>query len=302
MSSAAERKRRQRERERGGNPPRPRGRQPTGRPPKTPAERKAAQRKREMGPVEQEYQIAASLAVLAGYLSPGGLPAANMVARAATARPPKTPEGAVAQAGKVKVRLDEVRANVRKDDFVLEDSAAFEGNCPRCGASSWQVGNYTLNPEHGLEEATCSVCSAVADVRQPAPTLAELREAASSHAEQEGYEERDPGKPVRHRERLGGEDLNAENVREILGNVPMERAAAVLAEVKRPPSPSPPSPSVSGTAAPANWNAPDADLDRLYRDLFDRNAMDERLNSKWDPDSQRSRFEALVRGARRRSR
>lgn len=298
MSSSAERVRRYRD----AHPAsRPRGRPPTGRPPKTPAERKAAQREREMGPVKQEYEIAASLAVVAGYLSPGGLPAANMVARAATAKPPKTPEGAMAQAGKVKVRLEEVQASVRKDDFVLDDDAAFEGNCPRCGASSWQVGKYTLNEEHGLEEATCSVCFAVADVRQPAPTLAEQLEAASSRAEREGHEERDPGKPVRHRERLGGEDLKAEDVREILGNVPMERASAVLAEVKKPPSPATiPSRPASVPAVRQGWNIPGADLDRLYRDLFDQNAKDEWLNSRWDPDSARSRFEAAIRRNRHR--
>ena len=277
----------------------------------SPAERKEAERKRRYAAVQPTYQLGmVGAAVIAG-IGPGGPDSIGLLAGEVLKDEPKSPEGVAERFRDVGARLSTVLANVKKDDFDRAEETSFKGSCPRCGASSWQVGNYTFNEEHGLEEATCSVCSTVADVRQPSPSPMEQREALGMVIPantDSTLAERDTFSAAQHSAAPGGRELTVSNIRGILSpirpgeSVSEERAAAVLAEARKPPSPSPPIPSVSGTAAPPTWNAPNADLDRLYPALFDQIAGDPRQNSRWEPDTPRSRFEERLREGRKRTR
>ena len=278
----------------------------------SPAERKEAERKRRYAAVQPTYQLGmVGAAVIAG-IGPGGPDSIGLLAGEVLKDEPKSPEGVAERFRDVGARLSTVLANVKKDDFDRAEETSFKGSCPRCGASSWQVGNYTFNEEHGLEEATCSVCSTVADVRQPAPTLAEQRESMGTVIPpntDSTLAERDTLGAAQHSAAPGGRELTVSNIQGILSpirpgeSVSEERAAAVLAETRKPPSSGPiPSRPASAPAVRRGWNDPNADLDSLYHGLFDQIAGDPRLNSWWDPDTQRSRFEARIREGRKRTR
>ena len=272
------------------------------------AERKEVERRRRYAAVQPTYQLGMIGAAVHAGLGPGGPNSIGLLAGEVLKDEPKSPAGVAERFRDVGARLSTILANVKKEDFVEPPSPRFDGPCPTCGASSWEMGQYTLSQTTGLEEVRCMACGSLADARQPAPAPAEQREAMGMVIPPNTDSTLAEGKTfgaAQHSAVPGGRDLTVPNVQRILSpirpgeTVSKERAAAVLAEARKPPSPSP----IPSRPAPAPAvSRPGADLDSLYTGLFDQIAGDPRQNSWWEPDTPRSRFEVRLREDRKRAR
>ena len=250
MSTSTERVRKYRQAHPSSRPP---GRPPTGKMLKSPAERKADQRRRKMEAVRPGYELSVALGIPLVGLGPGGPPAAGLAANAVMrGRPPKTPEGARSKLEKMNQYLLSLSRNVQKSDFREPPDSNSDFFCPSCH-NLWWSGKYLINPKTGLEEVRCFSCGAVVDFRQPPPSPQEERETLSmtvpintdSTLAEHDREYSSVGKdgkahPV---SRLGGDKLSVVDVQMILRpermeeGVNKERVRAVMEEVRKKPAP-----------------------------------------------------------------